>query len=120
MSNSSAEQQKRGQRLQILEDHIGQHLEASQEELRQAPSWGKPLTADAGYEQTPDEWKLPFKMLKDAGVLPPEVEAMQDIAALKQRLSECTDAEARSTLRQTLQDKQQALALRLERLRGKP
>lgn len=118
MSGLPADQRRRGQRLQLLEDHIGEQLKASQEELRQAPSWGKPLAADAGYEQTPHEWRLPFKMLKDAGVVPPEVEAMQDIAALRQRLGVCTDAVECATLRQALQDKQQALAMRLERLRG--
>jgi hypothetical protein len=113
--------EKRRQRLQLLEDHIGRALRDSEAsgELRRAPSWGRPLAATAGWDQTPPELRLPFKILKDAGVVPAEVEWMREIADLERRLagsSALPDAE-RVALRQRLAERRQALALRLEKLR---
>ena len=116
------EQDKREQRLKLIEDHIGRALAESERsgELRTAPSFGKPLDFGDGYEQTPAEFRMPMKILRDAGVVPAEVEAMRDIAALQTELEtlgpECDDAPARA-LRQRISEKRQALALRLEKLR---
>jgi hypothetical protein len=115
-------QEKREQRLKLLEDHIGRSLAQSEKngELRAAPSFGKPLDLGDGYERTPLEFRMPMKILKDAGAVPPEVEAMREIAALAAELEAmgplADDAAARA-LRQRLSDKRQALALRLEKLR---
>lgn len=105
--------------MPTLDDHIAQSLRDSERsgELRSAPSYGKPLAPDAGWDETPAEFRLPFKILKEAGILPPEVVAMHELAALKQELEACTDAAAQHTLRQRISDKQQAIALRLEGLR---
>ena len=43
--------------------------------------------------------------------------AEREVAALKRELQACTDADAQRALRQRISDKQQAIALRLERLR---
>lgn len=111
---------KRAQRLQLQEDHIGQHLRDSvaQDELKTAPSYGKPLNFGDGYDQTPDELRMGMKILKDAGVVPPEVEAMQRAAQLKAELEACTDLAEQQALRQRLSELQQAIALRLEGLRA--
>lgn len=120
MSNSAAED-KRLQRLQLVEDNIGRHLAESHAsgELRHAPSFGKPLNLGDGYDQTPDELKMPMKVLKDAGVVPAEVEAMQEIARLQAELDAMADdagGQARA-LQQRIAEKRQALALRMEQLR---
>ncbi|HRD97241.1 MAG TPA: DUF1992 domain-containing protein [Rubrivivax sp.] len=115
----SAEVEKRERRLVMLEDHIGRALARSEQsgELRSARSYGKPLDLGDGYEQTPAELRMAYKILKDAGVLPPEVQWMRDIEALRQRLVQASgDAEA-APLRQRLCELQQQLALRLEKLR---
>jgi hypothetical protein len=113
-------EEKRLQRLQLQDDHIGRALRESEAsgELRSAPSFGKPLEADTGWEQTPDELRLPFKILKDAGVVPPEVEVMREIAELQRQLAACGDPAGRQSLQKQISDKQQHLALRLERLRS--
>lgn len=113
-------EEKRLQRLQLQDDHIGRALREAEAsgELRAAPSFGKPLPVDAGYEQTPDELRLPFKILKDAGVVPPEVEVMREITALQHELEACGDPAAQRMLQQRLAEKRQHLALRLERLRA--
>jgi hypothetical protein len=106
--------------MPTLDDHIAQSLRDSERsgELRSAPSYGKPLAPTEGWDETPAEFRLPFKMLKDAGIVPPEVEAMREVAALKRELEACTDAAAQQALRQRISDKQQAIALRLEGLRA--
>ena len=69
----SASAEKREQRLKLLEDHIGRSLAASEAsgELRTARNWGQPLDLGDGYEQTPVELRMGYKILKDAGVVPP-------------------------------------------------
>jgi hypothetical protein len=112
--------EEREQRLRLQDDDIGRALReaAASGELARAPSWGKPLDFGDGYAQTPDEFRMPMKILKDAGVLPPEVQAMRDIAALQAELDAAApDDPANPTRRQRLVEMRQALALRLERLR---
>ena len=114
---SSAED-KREQRLKLLEDHIGAHLRDAEAagELKSVPSYGKPLDLGDGYDETPAELRMGMKILKDAGVVPPEVEAMREAAALEARLNACTDEGERRVLQQRLAEKRQAIALRLEGL----
>jgi hypothetical protein len=88
-------------------------------ELQSAPSYGKPLAVDAGWEATPVELRMPYKILKDAGVLPPEVLMLQQAAALQAELDKLPDPDAAEAqaLRQRLVEMRQRLALRFERLR---
>jgi Domain of unknown function (DUF1992) len=111
-------QEKKEQRLKLLDDHIGEHLRESEAkgELETAASYGKPLGFGDGYENTPAELRMGMKILKDAGVVPPEVEAMREAAALEARINACTDEAERRVLQQQLSDKRQAIALRLEGL----
>jgi hypothetical protein len=113
-------EQKREQRLQLLDDQIGAHLRAAdaQAELRRAPSYGKPLHFGDGYDATPAELRMPMKVLKDAGVLPAEVEWLREAAALEAALAACSDDGERRALQQRLADKRQQIALRLEHLRA--
>jgi len=121
MTQSSAED-RRDQRLKLLDDHIGRSLAESEKngELAAAPSYGKPLDFGDGYDETPADLRMPFKMLKDAGYVPPEVEAMRQIAALQaelQALPATTDAAVAQSLQRRIADLRQSLALRMERLR---
>ena len=114
-------EEKREQRLKMLEDHIGRSLSQSAAELRSAPSFGKPMSFGDGYDETPAELRMGMKVLKDAGIVPPEVEVMREIAALQALLAATADEAAAKPLRQRLNveisEKQQALAMRLEKLR---
>lgn len=111
-------QEKKEQRLKLLDDHIGQSLRESEAsgELKAAPSYGKPLTFADGYDDTPTELRMGMKILKDAGVVPPEVEAMREAAELEARMSACADDVERRRLQQQLSEMRQAIALRLEGL----
>ena len=110
---------KRAQRLQLLEDDIGRALAESHAngELRSAPSFGKPLNLGDGYDETPLELRMGMKVLKDAGVVPPEVELMQRIARAQADADAAPDAAAARPLQQRVAEMRQALALRLEQLR---
>jgi len=74
-------------------------------------------TLDDGYDETSPELRMPFKILKDAGVVPHEVEMFREIAALKRALHETASADEARTLRQRISELQQAIALRLDKLR---
>lgn len=113
-------EEKREQRLKLQDDQIGRALREAEAsgELRAAPSYGKPMAAAAGYDETPGELRLPFKILKDAGVVPPEVEVMREITSLQQAMAASTDPARQRALQQRIAEKRQHLALRLERLRA--
>jgi len=111
---------KRAQRLKLQEDHIGRAIAESEKagELQRAPSYGKPLSFGDGYDETPAELRMGMKVLKDAGVVPPEVELMQRIAAMQAEADATADEAAAKALHQRVAEMRQALALRLEHLRS--
>lgn len=105
--------------MATLDEQIAQALADSlaSGELQRAPAWGKPLPMADGWDETPVELRLPFKILKDAGFAPPEVEWMRRAAALREAIAVCADAVQAAALRAELAGVQQRIALRLEKLR---
>lgn len=105
--------------MATLDDQIAQSLRDSlaSGELAAAKSWGKPLPLDDGWDETPLELRLPFKVLKDAGFVPHEVVLMRRLSEQRRAVAAAGDAPGAETLRRELADTQQLLALRLERLR---
>ena len=105
-------------KLEIIEDEISRKLAEAERtgELRSAPSFGKPLAVDAGWDMTPDEFKMPFKILKNAGIVPPEVELFHERARLREALQSTSDEGERQALRKQLTELEQRLSLRLEAL----
>lgn len=115
-----ATEEQREQRLKLLDDHIGRSLAESERsgELRSARSFGKPLDLGDGYDETPAELRMAFKMLKDSGFVPPEITLMREIQALREAVDAARDSVSASAQRVRLVELQQQLALRLERLRS--
>jgi hypothetical protein len=105
--------------LKLIDDHIGEHLRESEAsgELRNAPSYGKPLQLNDGYDDTPAELRLPMKILHDAGLVPPEVELMHQLAALRRDAAAATDEQQARALSKQASDLEQLIKLRLERLK---
>ena len=64
--------------MPTIDEHIAQRLRESQRsgELARARSYGKPLAFGDGYFETPEELRLGYKILKDAGYVPAEVDAL--------------------------------------------
>jgi hypothetical protein len=105
--------------MPTLDEQIAQSLRDAQRsgELQAARHWGKSLDLEDGYAQTPEEFRMAFKLLKDAGLVPPEVETMKQIAALREVIAADPQAPRADAMRRRLSELQQQLALRLEKLR---
>ncbi len=115
------EERKRENGLRLVEDHIGRHLIESEKsgEIQAAPSFGKPLDFGDGYFETPEDLRMGYKMLKDGGYAPPEVELMQQIEALRRSLADLPDAADVGNKQRQLAELRQKLAMQLEQLRGR-
>ena len=102
-----------------VDDEIARHIAEAERrgDLRGAESYGKPQTEDDGWQQTPDEVRMPFKMLKSAGIVPHEVELIRERAALRQRLAAATTEAETRAVQQALAQVELTLALRMESLR---
>lgn len=116
----NVEERKRENGLRLVEDHIGRHLAESEKtgELQTAASFGKPMDFGDGYFETPEDLRMGYKMLKDGGYVPPEVELMQEIEALRQRLEAQPQAPDAASQRLRLAELRQKLSMQLEHLRG--
>lgn len=106
--------------MSTQDEDIARHLREAlaSGELRQAKGFGKPLPEDTGWEATPPALRMPFRILKNAGVPPPEIALFHERARLAAAVRDCRDAAARKVLEQQLSELEQKLALRLEALRA--
>lgn len=106
--------------MRSLDEEIAKHLQdaLAAGEMREAPSYGKPMNADVGWAETPADLRMPFKILKDAGVPPPEIELFHRRARLREELQSMPEGESREELKKILAELEQAIALRLEALRS--
>ena len=102
-----------------VDDEIARQIAEAEKrgDLRGAEGYGKALTEDDGWQQTPDEVRMPFKMLKSAGIVPHEVELMRERAVLRQRLAAATTEDDVRAAQQALAQLELTLALRMESLR---
>jgi hypothetical protein len=105
--------------MRSIDEEIARRLAeaADSGELAKAEGYGKPMVEAEGWNDTPEALRMPFKILKDAGVVPREVEMFRERAELAKALAACQDAEQRLTLAKKLSELEQAIALRLEALR---
>jgi len=101
------------------DEEIARHLREAlaSGELAAAEGFGKPFTEDAGWDATPEALRMPFKILKNAGFVPAEVELFHERASLAAALQRCSVESERVELRRRLNDLEQKIALRLEALR---
>ncbi|MEO8310433.1 MAG: DnaJ family domain-containing protein [Caldimonas sp.] len=101
------------------DEEIARHLREAlaSGELAGTKGFGRPLPEDAGWDATPEALRMPFKILKNAGFVPAEVELFHERAALHAALAKSrTDAE-RNEVRRQLSELEQKIAMRLEALR---
>ncbi|MBX9349063.1 DUF1992 domain-containing protein [Chromobacterium vaccinii] len=88
-------------------------------ELQRAKGWGKPLELNDSDAATPVELRTSYKILKDAGCVPAEVEAIRELAALREELAALEpDTPAWRGKQAQIQQKTLNLALQLKRLRN--
>lgn len=77
------------------------------------PGKGKPLPPDE-LASVPDELRLGFKMLKNAGALPPELELRKEMVTLEDLIGCASDERDRSRLRAELTAKRLRYRLFME------
>lgn len=106
--------------MRTWDEEIAHRLQEAAEsgELARAQGYGKPLAADPGWDSTPDALRMPMKILKDAGVAPPEVALFHERARLKALLEAASEPERRRELQLELHQLEQLISLRLESLRS--
>ena len=75
---------------------------------------GQPLDLSA-YFESPEDVRMAHSMLKNAGMVPIEVELLQEIAALKERLDGTFDEAQRRKIKKILHEKQLHFNVMLER-----
>lgn len=105
--------------MATLDEDIGRHLEEAMAsgELRGCAYFGRPMPDDEEWDATPPAFRMPFKVLKNAGYKPPEIELFHRRAQLAAQAAAATDEAGRTRLLAELCALEQALALRLEGMR---
>jgi hypothetical protein len=105
--------------MAAVDDIIGRWIKQAEKtgELARSDLFGKPLDLDDSSARTPEQLRMAHKVLKNAGYVPAEVEAMQRIAALKKTLQTAADESERTMLRREIAEQQQKLSVRLDRRR---
>jgi hypothetical protein len=104
--------------MSSFDEEIARRLKeaADSGELSQAEGYGKPFPEDRGWDATPAALRMPMKILKDAGVAPPEVALFHDRARLRASIQASADSMERAKLQLELAELEQRISLRLEML----
>lgn len=87
-------------------------------EFDNLPGRGKPLKLD-DYFALPEDERAAFKLLKDAGFVPEEVQLLKDINELKKALAATTEDADRARLKKAVDEKTLAFNLVMDRRRAR-
>ena len=82
-------------------------------EFDNLPGKGKPLDLDA-YFGTPEDLRMGYSILKNADIIPEEMELLRQIEGLKKSLDSSTTLMEKKALRRQLSEKLTNLNMRLE------
>lgn len=94
-------------------------LEAmDQGEFDNNPLAGKPLPPD-GLDNVSPELRMSLKILKNAGVIPEELELCKEISSIEALLTACVQDEEKVSLRVKLNEKQLRYNMLMEKRTGK-
>lgn len=85
-------------------------------EFDDLPGAGRPQDLD-GYFAAPVAYRAGFGFLKSAGVVPPEVAALREVATLRDKLATEADPARRDVVRAELAARQLELDMALERMK---
>src|SRR3954469_3770084 len=106
-------------RLRTLDEHIADSLRESERsgEIAKARDFGKPIDFGDGYDETPAELRMAFKVLKDAGYAPPEVAMLQELGAMRKALESLDpSSEEALALQRKIVEHEVKVRLRIEAL----
>ncbi|WP_242245575.1 DnaJ family domain-containing protein [Bacillus cereus group sp. BfR-BA-01330] len=85
--------------LNIAEEKIRKAIRNG--DLDYLPGKGKPLQLE-DFSMVPPELRMSYKILKNAGRIPPEMELQKDILKIEDLIACCYDEEERKKLREEL------------------
>jgi DnaJ-like protein len=90
--------------VSLIERLAEQRIQEAQRkgEFENLPGKGKPLKL-ADYSSLPEDLRMAYHLLKNANVLPPEVELLKDIHILEDLLKHIEDEGERKSLAKSLQ-----------------
>jgi len=83
-------------------------------EFDNLPGKGKPIDLSTYFEM-PEEIRLAQSVLKNAGMISPEVQLLKEIAELRQVSAAVVDEEKKAKLQKQIQQKQIEFSLMMER-----
>ena len=95
----------------IAEQRIREALDRG--DFERLPGFGKPLQLDDDSD-IPPELRVPYRILRNAGCVPPEVELRREIASVESLLAQASEGEAREVASRKLD----YLLTRLSSMRG--
>lgn len=98
----------------IVEEKIKQSIEKG--DFDQLPGMGKPLPKDE-FSHVPSELRNSFRVLKNAGMLPEEMQLKKEIVELEELLATVTDPEQSNLYKKKLTEKQIRFDLLMEKRR---
>ena len=103
------------------DDIVSQWMKRTEAEggLKSHPGFGKPMDFDDGFLETPEDLRLGYKILKNAGYVPAEVEMMQQVASLRLQADQAPNADERARVLEQVNFLQLKIALALEALHDK-
>lgn len=93
--------------MSIFETIAERKIEIAMEkgEFDNLPGKGKPLPPD-DLDMVPEELRMSYKILKNAGIVPEEIELQKSIFTLTDLLNACVDEEERKNIRTKINEKQ--------------
>lgn len=94
------------------EERIREAMERG--EFEGLPGSGKPLPPDPS-QNVPEELRIAYKLLRDAGYLPPELELKKEIVSLRELLASVTDEDERYAIARRLNERVLRLNLSFRR-----
>lgn len=98
----------------IAEQKILEAIERG--ELDNLPGKGKPLVFDDD-SFIPEDLRAGYKIMKNSGVLPVEMDVKKQIALLEQMIADCRDAHKKEELRQQLMEKRLHYSIMMDKRR---
>lgn len=87
-------------------------------EFDHLPGAGQPIDLSA-YFATPEDVRLAYAVLKNAKILPAEVEWLHEIAQLQEKLQTATDESKKRQILRAIEERRLAYRLRMEHRRGR-
>ena len=101
-----------------IDDIIGGWVREAEKsgEVKNLPGYGKPLDLDDD-RHVPPRYRMAFRMLKNAGYTPPEVEMIKRVAQIRAELESEPSGTKRQSLQTELRETQQKLDVALDKFK---